>query len=126
MTTKLADAVIDALDGAPVWSVGGGVTIPMGSLERLRVAQALKPLLARLEAAENVCLMVGWAGRSNVEPSERAKATLALWSGWAALPGVTTDPDDNLHLNDRIITRLAQTRDEALTAALARIQEAHA
>lgn len=86
----------------------------------------IRPILERLKAAENVCVMVGWTGTSSdPEESARAKAAAVLWHEWTKVPGVSTDAADHPHLTDAVIARLADGRDKARADARARIAAMH-
>lgn len=75
----------------------------------------METLKHRLEAAERVCLMVGWTAADN---SERGKALHELWLDWLAISGASTSPADHPELSDERISELALRRDEKRAAAL--------
>lgn len=86
----------------------------------------ITPVLERLKAAENVCVMIGWTGTtSDPEESARAKAAAVLWHEWTKVPGVSTEAADHPELSDAVIERLADGRDKARSEARARIAAMH-
>jgi hypothetical protein len=91
------------------------------------IAQAAvkaSPELARMEAAEAVCLMFGWtAARMG---TDRDKALHELWRHWVQVSGVSLDPEDHPELSDVVIADLARKRDETRASTLAAIRQAKA
>lgn len=126
-TAYAADHLVDATDVYDVLLGMADETAERRNDATDKIMALFAPVVERLKAAENVCVMIGWTGTTaGPEESDRAKAAAVLWHAWSKNPGVSTEPGDHPHLNDRVITRLAQTRDEAREAALAKIAEAHA
>lgn len=81
----------------------------------------VRTLLARLAAAEAVCVLFGWSGAP--PQSETEKALHQAWSMWAEInPGVS-EVANNPDLNEAI-PWLAAVRDETRDRTLERIKEA--
>ena len=83
-----------------------------------------RALAERLEAAELVCLMVGWSAADN---SQRGKARHELWRAWRRLyegQGGSILPKDHPELSDDRIRALADERDGIVAATLAKLHEA--
>lgn len=77
-------------------------------------------LLARLEAAERVCLMVGWSAADTV--TDRGKAKHELWAEWLAIyesQGGSPSPKAHPDLSDERIRDLAARRDATVQRTLA-------
>lgn len=75
-------------------------------------------LEARLDAAEDVCCMVGWTASDH---SDRGKALHELWRTWLAqVPEDFTSPKAQPHLNNATVRRLAAQRDKTRQQTLAR------
>jgi hypothetical protein len=72
----------------------------------IEVLGALPVAPDRLKAAEDVCLLYGWA-RSRVE-TEREQACRQAWRLWARMPGVSTEPADHPEWSDQAIADLAE------------------
>jgi hypothetical protein len=68
-------------------------------------------LVARLRAAEDVCVLYGWTG-FHTWPTERSKALQELWYKWHDLAGPhVCDRTEHPHLTDEYIVELARKRD---------------
>ncbi len=63
---------------------------------------------ARLNAAEDVCVMYGWSpSKRSSAMSERERATYALWRRWTNEFDGDSSPNHNRHLSDAVIADLA-------------------
>jgi hypothetical protein len=80
-------------------------------------------LEARLDVAEDVCVMYAWSPATTMGPAatDRDKAAHELWVRWEHAGG-DSSREANAHLTDELVSELARQRDATRARTLARIR----